>query len=218
MSPSSAREWSGIPRGKACIPILQILRDIDPDTQCESKFPWLFVPRENEFAGLERRVASELRTHCCQTRHRHPVKAKCDPDKLFAKMARRLEFDFFLPRLNTAVEFDERQHFTEERRVTLECYRGLEVAFDRERWAQLCSPKIQDPDPPCRDWRRAFRDAVRDIRATQQGLRLVRIYEDDFNSAKCADVGALDRLRAILIGNQRSARSIGQAGSVAHKG
>ena len=50
-----------------------------------------------------------------------------DPDALLADAkikarARVLEVDFFLPSLNTAVEFDEKQHFTEERRISLQCY------------------------------------------------------------------------------------------------
>ena len=157
--------------------------------------------RACERSDLEKNVFSELREHCRQRKARHPVKATCDPDTLLADAkiqarARVLEFDFFLPSWNSGIEFDERQHFTEERMISLRC--DEPVGFDKERWIQLCSSSIQDPDPPCRDWERAFRDAVRDTRAAQHGIKLVRIYYRDFEQAECAAPGAGDRLRQII--------------------
>ena len=201
MSRSKLRQWSDKPKGSACRAIFQLLRRIDPEVQCERKFDWLFVPRANERSELEKQVFSALCEHCRQRKDRHPVKAICNPDALLADAkikarARVLEVDFFLPSLNAAVEFDERQHFTEERKISLQCYEP--PGFDKERWIQLCSSSIQDPDPPCRDWERAFRDAVRDIRAVQHGIKLVRIYYQDFGESECAAPGAGARLRQII--------------------
>jgi hypothetical protein len=203
VSRSKLRQWSDKPKGSACRAIFQLLRGIDPEVQCERKFDWLFVPRANERSELEKQVFSALREHCRQRKDRHPVKATCDPDALLADAkikarARVLEVDFFLPSLNTAVEFDEKQHFTDERKISLQCYGSLPVGFSMKRWIGLCSPNIQDPDPPCRDWVRAFRDAVRDIRAAQHGIKLVRIYYRDFGKSECAAPGAGDRLRQII--------------------
>lgn len=195
--------WSDKPRGKACAHIAVILREIDPTIQYERKFDWLFVPRADERTEIERKVFSALRDHCQTTRQRHRVKATCDPEKMMFDdsikgVARSLQLDFFLPSYNKAIEFDERQHFTDERRVSLECYENIPLGFDKDRWIQLCSPSIQDPDPPCRDWMRAFRDAVRDIRLADHGVPLVRIYYRDFGLSECSAPGAIDRLRNII--------------------
>ena len=62
--------------------------------------------------------------------------------------------------------------------------RVCQLSFYKKRWNKLCSSSIQDPDPPCRDWERAFRDAVRDIRAVQHGITIVRIYYRDFGDLR----------------------------------
>ena len=79
-----------------------------------------------------------------------------------------------------AFEFDERQHFTIERAVALGCYGGaIEAGFDIEEWMKKCYHiKATDPDPIWRDWQRAYRDAVRDIKASEYGVRLVRYSYD----------------------------------------
>ena len=196
-------EWSDKPRGKNCLHVAALLRVIDPALQCERKFEWLFVPRADERTEAEKKIFSSLRDHCRSTRHRHRVKATCDPETMLSDssikgVARKLELDFFLPSFNKAIEFDERQHFTEERHVTLESYESIPLGFNKDRWIQLCSPSIQDPDPPCRDWMRAFRDAVRDIRLADHGVPLVRIYYRDFGLSECSAPGAIDRLRNII--------------------
>jgi hypothetical protein len=95
--------------------------------------------------------------------------------------ARTLELDFWLPAFGIAIEFDERQHFTRERRISLGLYKGT-FPFDTERWLKLCSDGVADPDPPCRDWQRAFRDSVRDIRSRAAGLPLLRVYHRDLKA------------------------------------
>lgn len=102
-----------------------------------------------------------------------------------------MEFDFYIPSLRLAIEFDERQHFTAERAVSLRLY-GSKARFnyDIERWIAECDRiQAKDPDPPCRDWERAFRDSVRDIRATEQGISLLRIhYADAITSALIEEI------------------------------
>jgi hypothetical protein len=65
----------------------------------------------------------------------------------------RLAFDFYLTELKLPIEFDERQHFTPLRTVSLRNYpQGAQVGFDLQRWIGL-SEKIRagDNDPPYRD-------------------------------------------------------------------
>jgi hypothetical protein len=200
---SVKREWSDKPKGKACAHIANLLRQIDPALQYERSFDWLFVPTTRERTDEEHKVFSALLDHCQTRRHRHHKKALCDPGKLLSDAsiggaARRIQVDFFLPSFNKAIEFDERQHFTEERRVSLECYPAVPLGFDRDRWIRLCSPMIQDSEPPCRDWTRAFRDAVRDIRLARHGSPLVRIYYRDFGASECTVPGVIDLLKKTI--------------------
>lgn len=192
-------QWKATPGGKLSRHLFPLLKALDPDLQCERTFEWLFLPRAAERTALEIRLARTLIDHCWATRGRHPRKILCDPDVLFADgritgRSRRLEFDFYLPRFNVAVEFDERQHFTDERRRTLELYDFIPDGFDLNRWMALCSPRIIDAFPPCRDWERAYRDAVRDLRARANGMPLVRLYYRDFSCPLVADVEVLSSL------------------------
>lgn len=203
MNNGAVERWTYRPRGQKCRPLLELLRQIDRHVQCERTFEWLFLPKVDERSDLESTISAALVAHCRSTRQRHSVKAECEPQSLLADptitgRTRRLELDFFLPALDTGIEFDERQHFTEERRVTLEQYGDLNVGFDTLRWRNLCSPRINDPDPPCRDWERAFRDTVRDIRSPRHGVRLIRIYYKDFDQAACSMPSAIDRLRSLF--------------------
>jgi hypothetical protein len=93
-----------------------------------------------------------------------------------------LAFDFFLPSVDLAIEFDERQHFTPLRAVALDAYpTGVSLGFDKERWIQLSEGiRAGDNNPAYRDEQRAFYDAIRDLMAPRIGLRpVVRIFEDD---------------------------------------
>lgn len=175
------------PKGQAAVPFWKLLQSIFPDVQCERRFPWLTLPSANEASSIEAEVRATLIVHCrtTQTTQQHPKKRQCSPEllaqQLNAPPRPKLEFDFFVPSLNLAFEFDERQHFTEERAVSLECYRGLvQTAFDATKWIQKCSEtRAVDADPIWRDWQRAWRDAVRDIRAAEYGVRLGRYAYDD---------------------------------------
>lgn len=90
--------------------------------------------------------------------------------------------DYFLVTSRTAVEFDESQHFTAPRRLTLTLYPAdLRLAFDRKRWMGLCEQlNRHDNTPPFRDEQRAWLDVLRDFSATILGNRpTVRIYASD---------------------------------------
>jgi hypothetical protein len=183
------------PKGQAARPLWNALKRLDPSVECEKTFDWLFVPGPDQRMRHESEVHAALVEHCRTTRTTHPKKSNCNCDGLYAMTpigrARTLEFDFFLPQSGVAIEFDERQHFTKERRLTLNFY-ATDFPFDVERWKLLCSDRIVDPVPPCRDWQRAFRDTIRDFRAKAHGVKLLRIYYQDFN-------GASEHARSALI-------------------
>lgn len=211
--------WTEGPKGKAARPFLQLLRQIDPNTQCERTFEWLWLPRSSERTHMEGQVFEALIAHCRATRHKHPVKALCDPDGLLRDetiraRSRILEIDFFLPSLGVAIEFDERQHFTEERAVTLDFLEGFSF---QPRWKSLCSPKIIDPAPPCRDWIRAFRDFVRDVRSSANSQTLLRVYYKDWDARACEAPDALNRLGKLL-GGSTHLRDVGSFSSPCRSG
>lgn len=91
--------------------------------------------------------------------------------------------DFFVANPRFIVEFDESQHFTVPRKITLENYpEELKLGFDRKSWIKLCE-KInrKDNDPPYRDEQRAWYDTVRDFLPAIKGLNpTIRLFASDF--------------------------------------
>jgi hypothetical protein len=92
--------------------------------------------------------------------------------------------DFYLSAPPFILEFDESQHFSRARLVTLECYpRSIELGFSRARWQQLClAIDARDDQPIDRDERRAWYDALRDLVPSAYGLRpTVRLHAADYD-------------------------------------
>lgn len=81
--------------------------------------------------------------------------------------------DYFVPKPGFIVEFDERQHFTEPRRIALSLYPAdVAMGFDRERWMQRCSEvDAHDNDPAYRDEQRAWYETLRDFAPAVLKLR-----------------------------------------------
>lgn len=92
--------------------------------------------------------------------------------------------DFFVPNLGFIVEFDESQHFTLPRKITLGNYpEKLKLGFDRERCIALCDKiNAKDNHPPYRDEQRAWYDTLRDfLPAIIEGLKpTIRLFARDF--------------------------------------
>jgi hypothetical protein len=62
------------------------------------------------------------------------------------------------------VEFDESQHFTYPRLLTLHRTSSRRVAYTVDVWRERCRTlDRRDPDPPHRDERRAWLDFLRDV-------------------------------------------------------
>lgn len=87
--------------------------------------------------------------------------------------------DFYVPKPGFIVEFDESQHFTECRKLTLERYpASLPIGYDLEDWITHCkSLNMRDNDPPYRDEQRAWYDTLRDFLPSVKGfLPTVRLF------------------------------------------
>jgi len=116
--------------------------------------------------------------------------------KEFIKAKTLPNCDFFVPNPGFIVEFDESQHFTIPRKITLERYPSeLELEFSREKWIKLCEEiNTKDNDPPHRDEQRAWYDTLRDFLPVILGLKpTVRLFAKDFawcslNPEKASDV------------------------------
>jgi len=103
--------------------------------------------------------------------------------KEFVKAKTLPNCDFFIPNPGFIVEFDESQHFTVPRKITLEKYPSdLELGFSREKWIKLCEEiNARDNDPPYRDEQRAWYDTLRDFLPVILGLKpTIRLFAKDF--------------------------------------
>ena len=139
------------------------------DIVCEKTYSWLKTP--TEISGTYKQLYNALFAY--------------RGDTTFARKNTTLRCDFVCEGQKLIIEYDERQHFSEARRVSLESYRKVDVFFDRELWIKACSDVgAKDNAPANRDEVRAYYDSIRDIACAQNGYRLVRIMHGqiDFES------------------------------------
>ncbi len=161
---------------------LQLLlnRMFNGDIVCEKTFPWLKTPDiiEGDYENLYKSLSEYRR------------------DKAFAKRNVQLRCDFVCESEKLIIEYDERQHFSEARKVSLLAYPDIPVYFDRQLWIQACNDiNAKDGQPVNRDEIRAYYDSVRDIEASKHEYKLVRIMhgQTDFEAA-----GAEESLKKLL--------------------
>ena len=103
----------------------------------------------------------------------------------FVRVKKLPNCDYYIPSERLIVEFDESQHFTKPRMISLKNYpisSKLALGFSSRRWQELCtSLDIRDNDPPFRDEQRAWYDTLRDFMPAIKGFRpTVRLYSKDF--------------------------------------
>jgi hypothetical protein len=97
----------------------------------------------------------------------------------FSKSALVPPCDFYISDPPFILEFDESQHFSRPRLVTLSLYaEEINLGFSLERWKELCREiNAQDNTPIDRDERRAWYDALRDLVPNLHGFKpTVRVY------------------------------------------
>ncbi|MDK2908055.1 MAG: hypothetical protein PWQ87_513 [Candidatus Woesearchaeota archaeon] len=90
--------------------------------------------------------------------------------------------DFFVPNPGFIVEFDESQHFTEPRKISLQKYpKNLKLGFSLRKWTALCEKiNAKDNYPPFRDEQRAWYDTLRDFLPEIKCLKpTVRLYSKE---------------------------------------
>jgi hypothetical protein len=101
----------------------------------------------------------------------------------FIRTSKLPNVDYYVPNPGFIVEFDESQHFTECRKLSLQQYpQNMKLGFNRNRWLDLCE-KIHkaDNDPPYRDEQRAWYDTLRDfLPTTKKLLPTIRLYSEAF--------------------------------------
>jgi hypothetical protein len=93
--------------------------------------------------------------------------------------ARYIDADFFVVNPGFVVEFDESQHFTGPRKISLEMYpEEKKTGYPKERWIAYCDKMDKrDNDPPYRDEQRAWYDTLRDFLPEIKGFQAtVRLY------------------------------------------
>jgi hypothetical protein len=141
-------------------------------TQCgivitERQFPWLRVPEASALPERFRGIAKVLRAY----------RGKSS----FIRSGYPLSCDFVIESRKIIIEYDERQHFSQARLLSLRNYPdGVQLGYSKEDWSRQCERvQARDNDPIDRDEIRAFNDSVRDIEAPLHGYRLIRIKHGD---------------------------------------
>tara|TARA_B100001142_G_C14046766_1_gene544259 strand:+ start:115 stop:699 length:585 start_codon:yes stop_codon:yes gene_type:complete len=103
--------------------------------------------------------------------------------KKFVKTRKLSPVDFYVPDPGLVVEFDESQHFTLPRKISLLNYPdSLDLGFDKDRWINLCNDlNKKDGDPPYRDEQRAWYDSIRDFAPAILDIKsTIRIFSRDY--------------------------------------
>lgn len=152
--------------------VRQFLIAIYGDCLIDHAFPWPAKPEEYERTvirdALQQIVAGLQRLRGFRD---------------FIKSTHVPPCDFYVPNPPFILEFDESQHFTQARHVTLSHYPPpFKVGFPMTHWLELCRMiDAKDNDPPDRDERRAWYDTLRDLVPAVHGLEpTVRVYSNEF--------------------------------------
>jgi len=162
------------------------------DCRVNYSFPWPAQPRDYETTPIGDALAricaglQELRGH-----------------RDFIKSAQVPRCDFYIPDPPCILEFDESQHFSRARLVSLSLYPPeFKAGFPISRWKELCRViDAQDDEPPDRDERRAWYDTLRDLVPTLHGFNpTVRLYANEFRwcSLDSASTKDQETFRSIL--------------------
>ena len=150
----------------------ELLKAIYGDCVINAQFPWLSRPEayaNTPIAGSLQRICTalgDLRGH--REFIKQPVVPPCD-------------FHIIDPPF--ILEFDESQHFSRPRLLTLSHYPAdLKMGFSVNRWQELCREiDAADDTPIDRDERRAWYDTLRDLVPILHGFApTVRVYGGEF--------------------------------------
>jgi hypothetical protein len=179
----------------------ELLTAIYGDCRTNHQFPWPARPEDyaNTALGnllqLIRTALGDWRGH-----------------RVFIKSAQMPPCDYFIPDPPFILEFDESQHFSRPRLITLANYPGnFPLGFSLSRWQELCrNIDAKDDEPIDRDERRAWYDTLRDLVPIVHGFKpTVRLYVEQFKWCGLA-AGSASGLETFqnLLRNRRSDRSL----------
>lgn len=118
----------------------------------------------------------------------------------FVRSGKLPRVDFFVPSTGLIVEFDESQHFTAPRGISLRLYPPEhKVGFSIPAWYERCLKlNKRDNDPPFRDEQRAWYDSLRDFAPVLiGGAPTVRLHSADYtwcslDPSKFEDIGTFN--------------------------
>jgi len=171
--------------------VRELLTAIYGDCRANFQFPWPSQPQDyaNTAIGTQleqiRAALGDLRGH-----------------RDFIKSARVPPCDYFISDPPFIVEFDESQHFSRPRLVTLDNYPDqIKVGFSLSRWQELCrNIDAKDDTPFDRDERRAWYDTLRDLVPIVHGFKpTVRLYGAELEwCARTAAEPDLAKFRVLL--------------------
>ena len=121
----------------------------------------------------------------------------------FIKSAQVPPCDYYITDPPFILEFDESQHFSRPRLVTLNSYpANLSVGFPISRWQRLCCDiDAKDDEPFDRDERRAWYDTLRDLVPAIHGFKpTVRLHAEEFPwcSLDADSAHGLENFRTLL--------------------
>jgi hypothetical protein len=99
----------------------------------------------------------------------------------FVRVKKLPNVDYFVVNPGFVVEFDESQHFTKPREITLRNYpQTLRLGFDKNRWIKRCIElNRKDNDPPYRDEQRAWYDTIRDFSSAILNIPVIRVLAEE---------------------------------------
>ena len=164
---------------------------VSHNERCKECKERVFELLSNLFGNVERNynINLQLNTHQMK-KSLHYNDLKCIYSALqnyrnnteFVRAKKLPNVDFYVKDPGFIVEFDESQHFTPLRKLTLEKYpEELKIGFNRDKWIDLCeSINAKDNDPIYRDEQRAWYDTLRDFAPSILNLGpTIRLYSKD---------------------------------------
>jgi len=117
--------------------------------------------------------------------------------------------DYYIKSLNCIVEFDESQHFTGPRGLSLSFYpKAIRLGYNKEEWLKRCiTLNRHDNHPPDRDEQRAWYDALRDLLPAYFGMNpTVRIWAKEMIWCEENYKNIIPILKKIISKNQNTRR------------
>jgi hypothetical protein len=172
--------------------VRQMLTGLYGECRASYQFPWPANP-ENYVSAAMGDALQRIRAALADLRgHRDFIKSVLVPP-----------CDYYLTEKKRIVEFDETQHFSRPRLISLDLYPGdVKCGFAVGHWKDLCrSINAVDDTPIDRDERRAWYDTLRDLVPGIYGFEpTVRLYAGDYQwcSLDAEKTHDRERFRALL--------------------